>query len=85
MVVGRGTNGADCNPRQVGKNRNPLKALENMVPLKGFEPPTHALRMRCSTPELQRLAKLFYPIGPKLLMGFPSFCKTSGPFAKTFS
>ena len=25
-----------------------------MVPLKGFEPPTHALRMRCSTPELQR-------------------------------
>jgi hypothetical protein len=28
-----------------------------MVPLKGFEPPTHALRMRCSTPELQRRAK----------------------------
>lgn len=25
-----------------------------MVPLRGFEPPTHALRMRCSTPELQR-------------------------------
>ena len=27
-----------------------------MVPLRGFEPPTHALRMRCSTPELQRPA-----------------------------
>ena len=25
-----------------------------MVPLIGFEPTTHALRMRCSTPELQR-------------------------------
>lgn len=25
-----------------------------MVPLKGIEPPTCALRMRCSTPELQR-------------------------------
>ena len=25
-----------------------------MVPLRGIEPPTHALRMRCSTPELQR-------------------------------
>jgi hypothetical protein len=72
-------------PKRVSKNKNLLEALENMVPLKGFEPPTHALRMRCSTPELQRPAKLFYPIGPKLLMGFPSFCKTSGLFAKTFS
>lgn len=27
-----------------------------MVPLRGIEPPTHALRMRCSTPELQRPA-----------------------------
>jgi hypothetical protein len=25
-----------------------------MVPQEGFEPPTHALRMRCSTPELLR-------------------------------
>ncbi len=30
---------------------------KKMVPLKGFEPPTHALRMRCSTTELQRLTK----------------------------
>ena len=27
-----------------------------MVPQEGFEPPTHALRMRCSTPELLRLS-----------------------------
>ena len=27
-----------------------------MVPQEGFEPPTHALRMRCSTPELLRQA-----------------------------
>jgi integrase len=28
---------------------------QNLVPQEGFEPPTHALRMRCSTPELLRL------------------------------
>jgi hypothetical protein len=27
-----------------------------LVPQEGIEPPTHALRMRCSTPELLRLA-----------------------------
>ena len=30
------------------------KVSEKVVPLRGIEPPTHALRMRCSTPELQR-------------------------------
>jgi hypothetical protein len=30
-----------------------------LVPQEGFEPPTHALRMRCSTPELLRLYPLF--------------------------
>ena len=40
-----------------------------MVPQEGFEPPTHALRMRCSTPELLRLCSLFvglacsWPVG----------------------
>jgi integrase len=29
---------------------------QNLVPQEGFEPPTHALRMRCSTPELLRLS-----------------------------
>lgn len=29
-----------------------------MVPLEGFEPPAHALRMRCSTTELQRRINL---------------------------
>src|SRR5713101_9251700 len=28
--------------------------LENREPTKGFEPPTHALRKHCSTPELRR-------------------------------
>jgi len=28
---------------------------EKLVPQEGIEPPTHALRMRCSTPELLRL------------------------------
>jgi hypothetical protein len=33
-----------------------------MVPIKGFEPPTFALRKHCSTPELNRLkdVKLLY-------------------------
>src|SRR5215470_5986701 len=30
-----------------------------LVPQEGFEPPTHALRMRCSTPELLRHCSLF--------------------------
>jgi hypothetical protein len=38
------------------------KLLILLVPQEGFEPPTHALRMRCSTPELLRL----FPIAPKL-------------------
>ncbi len=28
-----------------------------MVPIKGFEPPTFALRKHCSTPELNRLTR----------------------------
>ena len=35
----------------------PAKKLEGLIllePLRGFEPPTRALRMRCSTTELQR-------------------------------
>ena len=34
------------------------KSLILLVPQEGFEPPTHALRMRCSTPELLRLSTL---------------------------
>ena len=41
-----------------------------MVPLKGFEPPTHALRMRCSTPELQRLEAFHYRFWGKNSTGF---------------
>ncbi len=36
----------------VGANENSkddAKSLKRMVPMEGFEPPTHALRMRCST------------------------------------
>ena len=38
---------------------------ENLVPQEGFEPPTHALRMRCSTPELLRLSCTFSPDWPE--------------------
>ena len=37
--------------RSADETRNPF---EIMVPQEGFEPPTRALRMRCSTPELLR-------------------------------
>ena len=40
--------------------RTPAETMRNslieLVPQEGIEPPTHALRMRCSTPELLRLA-----------------------------
>jgi hypothetical protein len=32
------------------------KCVNLLVPQEGIEPPTHALRMRCSTPELLRLS-----------------------------
>src|SRR5262245_6130303 len=40
-----------------------------MVPQEGFEPPTHALRMRCSTPELLRHPRSRRPA--PLLIGGP--------------
>src|SRR5262245_5179804 len=40
-----------CSSRQLLSS----KLLISLVPQEGFEPPTHALRMRCSTPELLRL------------------------------
>ena len=45
--------------------RKPLILLE---PLRGFEPPTRALRMRCSTTELQRriTQKLLYSTYSKM-------------------
>ena len=36
-----------------------------LVPQEGIEPPTHALRMRCSTPELLRLSCIFPPDWPE--------------------
>src|SRR5690606_34721593 len=46
-----------CRFRRINKKRARFfETEEEMVPLRGFEPPTPALRMRCSTPELQRRA-----------------------------
>ena len=42
-----------CQPNHAQTGCKPLIVL---VPQEGIEPPTHALRMRCSTPELLRLA-----------------------------
>ncbi len=36
-----------------------LSLEDRVVPLEGIEPPTFALRKRCSTPELQRHALAF--------------------------
>jgi hypothetical protein len=38
-----------CFPRHIGGQWYVEKVPDFMVPRKGFEPPTHALRMRCST------------------------------------
>ena len=35
--------------RSLMDRRNCLGAIRKLVPRRGFEPPTHALRMRCST------------------------------------
>ena len=50
-VYTRPVEGGDGRP----KGRFELKTRE---PTKGFEPPTHALRKHCSTPELRRRARL---------------------------
>ena len=33
-----------------------------MEPLRGLEPRTHALQVRCSTTELKRLVRIEYPL-----------------------
>ena len=45
------------NADQPGRIQNECTESENEFrePTKGFEPPTRALRKRCSTPELRRL------------------------------
>ena len=59
---GKANANSPVQPDPGGMRANPLsdaamllrRLPENLVPQEGFEPPTHALRMRCSTPELLR-------------------------------
>src|SRR5262245_28883116 len=53
--------GPGCHPclRYVPLPICPGRTLIFLVPQEGFEPPTHALRMRCSTPELLRHYSMF--------------------------
>src|SRR5262245_4422668 len=50
------------------------KCLVLLVPQEGFEPPAHALRMRCSTPELLRP----YPCS-STSGSYPAPCSTTHP------
>ena len=53
------------------------KLLILLVPQEGFEPPTHALRMRCSTPELLRLSCSRSPDLPAALLGWTRPCAST--------